>query len=146
MSWQRSSTVGPVPDDPVGATVAESIAEMLRWSTVELRYSPDDAPAPPQQAEPATASATGPGPPGWRMTLTVRLRSRIAPLVTPASAPLLEMLSVLERPLCVSRIAFLKKRHGNAFQHLRIVRLALKHLFAPTDDPRVIFHIDGALH
>jgi len=50
---------------------------------------------PPQQAEPATASATGPGPPGWRMTLTVRLRSRIAPLVTPASAPLLEMLRVL---------------------------------------------------
>lgn len=45
---------------------------MLRWSTVELRYSPDDSP-PPRPDEPATASATEPGPPGWRITLTVRL-------------------------------------------------------------------------
>jgi hypothetical protein len=95
MPWQRSSTVDHVPDDPVGAAVAESIAEMLRWFTVELRYSPDDSPPPPQPDEPATASATGPGPPGWRITLTVRLRSRIAPLLTPASAPLLEFLRVL---------------------------------------------------
>lgn len=42
MSWQRSSSVDHVPDDPVGGAVAESIVEMLRWSTVELRYSPDD--------------------------------------------------------------------------------------------------------
>jgi len=95
MSWQRSSTVGSGPDDPVGAAMAESIAEILRWSTVEVRYSPDGTPPPPPPDEPATASATGPGPPGWQTTVTVRLRSRIAPLLTPASAPLLEMLNAL---------------------------------------------------
>jgi DNA integrity scanning protein DisA with diadenylate cyclase activity len=95
LSWHLSSTVDHVPDDPVGAAVAESIAEMLRWSTVELLYSPADTPPPPQPDEPATASATGPGPPGWRITLTVRLRSRIAPLMTPASMPLLEFLRVV---------------------------------------------------
>jgi len=84
-----------VPDDPVGGAVAESIAGIFRWSTVELRYSPDDTPPPPQPHEPATASGTGPGPPGWRITVTVRLRSRIAPRLTPASMPLLEVLSAL---------------------------------------------------
>jgi len=95
LSWQRSSTVDRVPDDPVGAAVAESIARMLSWSTVELCYFPDKAPPPPPPDEPAMASATGDGPDGWGMRLTVRLRSRIAPLLTPASAPLLDFLRVL---------------------------------------------------
>jgi hypothetical protein len=64
-------------------------------SSVELRYAPDDAPLPPAPDGPGTASAVGDGPPGWKVRLTVRLAERIAPLATPAIAPLLEILGVL---------------------------------------------------
>ncbi len=84
-----------VPADPLGEAVAASIAGILGGASVELLYFPDDAPPPPTPDGPATASATGPGPPGWSVTLTVRLTGRIAPLVTPASAPLLEILDAL---------------------------------------------------
>ena len=40
-----------MPDDPVGGAVAESIAGIFRWSTVELRYSPDDTAPRPQPDE-----------------------------------------------------------------------------------------------
>jgi hypothetical protein len=75
--------------------MADAIAEILRWSTVELHYSPEGSPPPPPPDEPATASATGPGPAGWQTTVTVRLRSRIAPMLTGASAPLVQMLHAL---------------------------------------------------
>ena len=44
---------------------------------------------------PGTASTVGDGPPGWKVRLTVRLTERIAPMVTSAMAPLLEILGVL---------------------------------------------------
>jgi DNA integrity scanning protein DisA with diadenylate cyclase activity len=95
MSWQRSSTVDRPPADPVGEAVGASIAEILGGASVELVYSPVDAPPPPAPDGPATVSAIGEGPPGWQITLTVRLRGRIAPLVPPASTALLEILSAL---------------------------------------------------
>lgn len=95
VSWQLTSTVEQVPADPLGEAVAESIAGILGGASVELRYSPDDAPPAPASDGPGTASATGAGPPGWNATLTVRLADRIAALVTPASAPLLEILDAL---------------------------------------------------
>jgi hypothetical protein len=78
MSWQWSSSVGHVPDDPVGEAVAESIAEMLRWSSVELRYSPDDAPPPPPLDEPATA----------RLGLELAYRSIASPVLPPSGPSL----------------------------------------------------------
>ena len=90
-----TSTVDSMPSDRIGEAVAASIAEILGGSSVELRYSPDDAPLPPVADGPGTASAVGAGPPGWKATLTVRLAERIAPLVTPAIGPLLEILGLL---------------------------------------------------
>jgi hypothetical protein len=95
VSWVVASTVDSTPSDPIGEAVAASIAEILGGSSVELRYSPDDAPLPPVTAGPGTVSAVGAGPPGWQATITVRLAERIAPMVTPAIGPLLEILGLL---------------------------------------------------
>ncbi len=95
MSSAVTSTVDSMPSDLIGEAVAASIAEILGGSSVELRYSPDDAPLPPVTDGPGTASAVGAGPPGWKATLTVRLAERIAPLATPAIGPLLDILRLL---------------------------------------------------
>jgi hypothetical protein len=95
VSWVLTSTVECVPSDPVGEAVAAAIAGILGNSSVELRYAPEDSPFPPAPDGPGIASAVGDGPPGWKVGLTVRLAERIAPLATPAIAPLLEILGVL---------------------------------------------------
>jgi hypothetical protein len=95
VSWVISSTVDSMPSEPIGEAVAASIAEILGGSSVELRLSPDDSPLPPVADGPGTVTAVGPGPPGWRASLTVRLPERIAPLVTPAIGPLLKILGLL---------------------------------------------------
>jgi hypothetical protein len=95
MGWKRSSTVERLPADPLGESLAASVAEILGGASVELLHSPADGPPPDVPQGPAIASATGDGPPGWRRTVTIRLRGRIAPLVAPASTPLLEILCAL---------------------------------------------------
>jgi hypothetical protein len=87
--------VDSLPSHPIGEAVAASIAAILGGGSVELRLSPDDAPLPVVADGPGTAHAVGAGPPGWKATLTVRLSERIAPLVTPAIGPLLEILGLL---------------------------------------------------
>jgi hypothetical protein len=93
--WLVNSTVERVPSDPVGEAVAAAIAGIMGSSSVELTYLPDDAPLPPAPDGPGAASALGDGPPGWKVRLSVRLAERIAPMATPAIAPLLEVLGVL---------------------------------------------------
>jgi hypothetical protein len=93
--YQRSSTVGTPPADPAGDAVAKTVLEILEGASVELVYSPADGPPPDAAPEKASvAVATGIGPDGWQMTMTVRLSNRIAPLVT-HDAPLVEILSAL---------------------------------------------------
>ncbi|MGQ0617801.1 MAG: diadenylate cyclase [Acidimicrobiia bacterium] len=92
MPWSRSSTVDELPHDPVGEVAAAAIAAMLGEASVELVYSPEDGPLPEPPDGLATASATGPGPRGWRVTMVARLDDRLAPLTTAAGAPLLEVL------------------------------------------------------
>ena len=46
MDWQRRSTVDHLPEDPVGEVVAAALVEIFQGASVELVYSPDDAPAP----------------------------------------------------------------------------------------------------
>lgn len=94
MPWQRTSTVDNLPADPVGDAVARSLVEILEGASVELIYSPDDGPAPALDAE-APISETGEGPPGWRMTVRIRLVDRVELAVTPVGTPLLAMLSAL---------------------------------------------------
>jgi len=93
--WRRSSTVAEVPPDPVGEAVAESITEILEGAVVELVYSPAGAPAPPEQVGTTTATASGDGPPGWRVTCIVRLEGPLAAVVTPDSTRLVEILRAL---------------------------------------------------
>jgi hypothetical protein len=95
VAWTRSSTVKQVPADPVGEAAAESIGEILQGAVVELLYSPVDTAPPAAPVEPATASASGVGPAGWRMILSVRLRKPIAALVPSDSTRLMEIVSAL---------------------------------------------------
>lgn len=95
MNWKRTSTIDRLPDDPVGAAMAATVAEVLVGAVVELVYSPAESPLPPEVSGPAVSSATDAGPPGWRITLTVRLAERIAPLVRTPHTPLRDILSAL---------------------------------------------------
>jgi hypothetical protein len=95
MDWHRTSTVAHVPDDPVGDVVAATLVEIFQGASVELVYSPDDAPPPEPPASLTTASAIGEGPPGWRVTCTLTLLDRIAGLVSPESTQVLALLQAL---------------------------------------------------
>jgi hypothetical protein len=88
IAGRRSSTVGPVPEDPAGEAAADAIAGMLQGASVELVYSPLDAPPPAVDGATATATAEGAGPAGWRVTCTVRLGARSAALVSAGSSRL----------------------------------------------------------
>lgn len=95
MGWRRTSTVDHVPADPVGEAVAAAVAEIVRGAAVDLVYAPDGASFPSVPDEPAMAMATGAGPTGWQVRLTVRVTGRIAPVKAPGSEPLLEIVSAL---------------------------------------------------
>jgi hypothetical protein len=94
---RRSSTVSELPPDPVGEAAADTIAEILQGSLVELVYAPVDAPPPPAPpvATTATATASGEGPAGWQLTCIVRLDGPLAAVVTSDSTRLLEILHAL---------------------------------------------------
>ena len=96
MAWQRTSTVGEPPADPLGEAVAGALIDLVAGAAVELRYTPDGAgvAAPPSRL--GTAMATGAGPPGWQTTLVVRLNDRVARLVdTEHRTALAELLATL---------------------------------------------------
>lgn len=93
--WRRSSTVSRLPADQVGEVVAATIPEVLQGAVVELVYWPADAPPPPAPSGTTASSASGAGPPGWRITCIVRLGGALASRVTPESTRLLEILNTL---------------------------------------------------
>jgi DisA bacterial checkpoint controller nucleotide-binding len=111
--WRRSSTASLLPADLAGEAVAEAITEILEGTAVELIYRPVGAPAPPPSPLGVeTASASGEGPPGWRITCTVRLVGPLAAVVTPDSTRLLEMLNAL--PVAALRAAALFRPDAEA--------------------------------
>lgn len=116
--WKRSSTVKEVPADPVGDAAAESIAEILQGAVVELLYSPADTEPPPAPVEPATATASGDGPAGWRMAYSVRLGEPIAALVLSDSTRLMEVVSALPRAALRAAARFRLSDAGDAPQPL----------------------------
>ena len=83
-----------LPADPIGAA-AESISEILRAAVVDLVYWPADGTPPATPVEPTTATASGDGPPGWRMSYRVRLGGPVTALVTADSTRLTEILRAL---------------------------------------------------
>ena len=125
MSWQRASTTGPPPTDPVGEAVAAAIAETVEGASVELVYSPDGAPLPRVPKGPLVASAAGPGPVGWNVTLTVRLGGRIGPLVG-GSAALLEVMNAVPEAGVRTLARFSNLRGGNGAPLAAAMRRALR--------------------
>ena len=75
------ATVGDPPPDPLGTAVAAALADVLYSATVELTYAPTSAPPPAAPTGVGAATATGPGPPGWQVAVTVRLGERLTHLV-----------------------------------------------------------------
>ena len=136
--WQRTSTVEHVPADPIGEAVAQSLVEILEGASVEIGYSPDDGPAPALNGD-AAISETGEGPPGWRMTVSVRLVDRVELAVTPVGTPLLAMLEALPgaglraasrlRSAHASTTAPLTPVMGRALRDILVIEL-LGHLHA----------------
>jgi hypothetical protein len=112
---RRSSTVSELPPDPVGDAVAEAITEILEGAEVELVYSPVDAPPPSALVGTTTATASGDGPPGWRVSCIVRLSGPVAAVVTPDSTRLVEILNTL--PGAAVRAATEFRRDGGATQN-----------------------------
>jgi hypothetical protein len=95
VTWARTSTVDHLPDDPAGEMGAAAVTEIFQGASVELAYSPAAAPAPPAGDGGSVGQAHGEGPPGWRVTCTLTLSERIAPLVSPKSAQVLRLLHAL---------------------------------------------------
>lgn len=96
MTWRRSCTVDQPPEDPVGDAVAAALAEVMVGSSVELLYSPRGKPPMVASSEVGTALATSDGPPGWDLTIVVRLVERVARLLQPGTrTTLAELLDAL---------------------------------------------------
>jgi hypothetical protein len=110
-AWRRRSTGPPLPPDPAGETAAETIAEILQGATVDLVYSPLDAPPPPRTVEPGTATASGPGPAGWRITCTIRLGDPGDTVITPDSTGLLAVVDALAPAAIETAAQFRTDRH-----------------------------------
>jgi hypothetical protein len=105
-AWRRLSTGPPLPPDPAGEAVAETVAEILQGATVDLVYSPRDASPPPAEVAPGTATASGPGPVGWRITCTIRLGAPGETVITPESTGLLAVLDALAPAALVTAAQF----------------------------------------
>ncbi len=130
MSWQRSSTVHHLPEDPLGEVVAATIVEIFQGASVELVYSPDDAPLPEPAVSPASASSTGDGPPGWRITCTLTLLDRIATLITPDSTQVLTLLNALPRAAMRATPRFRVRRNAEVAPMSPALRRALRDTIA----------------
>lgn len=98
MPWTRTSTTGEPPADPLGDAMAAALADVIAGAAVELTYTPTDAPPPAPPVDAGTASATGPGPRGWHVTVTVRLEDKVAQIVRSSErSALAEILDALPR-------------------------------------------------
>jgi hypothetical protein len=113
VAWPTSLIAEEPIADPLGRAMADALADLLAGATVELAYAPDGtAPPPVSRAGPGTATASGPGPPGWQITVTVRLDDRVARLVGSSDrAGLAELLESLPRA-GVKATGQLRHHHG----------------------------------
>lgn len=73
--------------------MAEAVSDVLSSGVVELGYSPKGESG-PVALDPSTASARGPGPDGWDLTVTVRLDLKVRHLQK-GNEPLAEVLGAL---------------------------------------------------
>jgi hypothetical protein len=126
MDWHRSSTVDHLPDDPVGEVVAAALVEIFQGATVELVYSPDDAPLPEAPTGLTTTSATGDGPVGWRITCTMKLRERLAEFVSIESSQVLTLFNALPGATLRASARFRGRHHVDTTAFNPPLRRALR--------------------
>ncbi len=112
MDWERTSTVDHLPDDPVGEVVAATLVEIFQGASVELVYSPDDAPLPEPPMSLSTTSTTGDGPAGWRITCTLRLRERLAGFISAESSQVLMLFHALPGAAMRASARFRDRHHA----------------------------------
>lgn len=114
MRWQRTSTDGEPPEDLIGETVAEALAEVVGGASIELAYRRSGTRASLPDPGPAVAVAEGDGPPGWRLAIVVRLVERLAVITRDREhSPLGELLERL--PAAGVRVAA-RLRPGGGWQ------------------------------
>ncbi|HVM10094.1 MAG TPA: hypothetical protein VM345_16625 [Acidimicrobiales bacterium] len=65
----------------MGEAAADALRDLLFGAAVSVTYVPDGAERDESPSSEAVASATAPGPPGWRATVTIALNDRVARLV-----------------------------------------------------------------
>jgi hypothetical protein len=106
VTWTRTSTLDRLPDDPVGEAVAATIVEILGAAAVDLVYFPDGAAPPPTPADPPLAVASGPGPAGWQVQVSVRLGEEIAPILSSANTSLRALVAALPAAALVAAHRF----------------------------------------
>ncbi len=111
MDWERTSTVDHLPEDPVGEVVAATLVEIFQGASVELVYSPDDAPLPDPPTTLSTTSTTGDGPAGWRITCTLRLRERLAGFISAESSQVLMLFHALPGAAMRASARFRDRHH-----------------------------------
>lgn len=94
MRWVRRSTVDHIPRDLVGDAMADALADLLAVGTLELTYRPaGSAPAP--AAADGVVAASGRGPDGWNLTVSVHVGERGSALIDVESEPVAGVLSAL---------------------------------------------------
>nr|MDQ3385726.1 hypothetical protein [Actinomycetota bacterium] len=83
MGTRRTSSVGKLPEDPVGLAAAELVSSVLWNAKVELHYDPAGAGPPAPPAGDAALRASRVLLDGWCTTMVVHLDDQIAGLLTP---------------------------------------------------------------
>ena len=83
------------PTDSVGEAVVEALGDVAFGAEVSISYAPEGSTPADSPTDEESAAASGPGPPGWQATITVRLAPRVARLLRDGSSALGELLGVL---------------------------------------------------
>src|SRR5829696_958586 len=124
------ATAGEPPADPLGTAVAAAVAGVLYSATVELAYAPASAPLPETPPEVGAATATGSGPPGWQMAVTLRLGERRTRIVGSGDGPWLAALLAALPAAAIRAVAPLRSAEDHGAPVDPAVRRALRDMVA----------------
>ena len=124
------ATAGEPPADPLGTAVAAAVAGVLYSATVELAYAPASAPLPETPPEVGAATATGSGPPGWQMAVTLRLGERRTRIVGSGDGPWLAALLATLPAAAIRAVAPLRSAEDHGAPVTPALQRALRDMVA----------------
>jgi hypothetical protein len=124
------ATAGEPPADPLGTAVAAAVAGVLYSATVELAYAPASAPLPETPPEVGAATATGSGPPGWQMAVTLRLGERRTRIVGSGDGPWLAALLAALPAAAIRAVAPLRSAEDHGAPVTPALQRALRDMVA----------------